>query len=635
MNLGLESHPCSQDSFVTSPYFCPGELVISTFIGASFASTDVRRTLRRLCHELARAAGNIEALPLGIEDLITHFHKLLAECAGRRRVILVWLPRELPPGARIVASVISPGDGQPEHQTLAILRTRPGIHIARLELLIVADARAIIESYLRRFAKRLSQDQLTILLAKPSCRLPLYILIVLGELRTLGRYDEITDRIRAFPGDIRSLLGWILEERYARDPSFRDSDGRPCGSILAARFGACLAVSRRGLSELELTAILDPGDPSGNVAALLRLVRPYLTLGGDRFDRFDRFDFSLGQLREAAEAAYLNTVESHRAAHAALAKCFNSFADSNGDETWLGTNQVAFTELPFHLVMAESFHQWVQVMTSFGYLNAVVAKVGLSTGTTEEGETFQSHDGYYIIRDELEKWADYRSQIASGIELITPLLQVWGRHEIDFLTSDRLVMATLYRDLKAMQPKQAFDRATRKIIRIEEGPISIWCERERKKHEKPSSPWEEALPPFEAYAGDEPFVFVSYSHKDSGIVYPEIDRLHRSGFRIWYDEGIDPGNEWPEEVANALARCVFFLVFISPRSVESANVRNEINFAINRKKPFLAIHVEETLLPTGLELRMGDIQAVLKWRMPDDRYHRQMAKSLPDSLKLS
>jgi hypothetical protein len=82
-----------------------------------------------------------------------------------------------------------------------------------------------------------------------------------------------------------------------------------------------------------------------------------------------------------------------------------------------------------------------------------------------------------------------------------------------------------------------------------------------------------------------------------------------------------------------LARCLFFLVFISPRAVESANVRNEINFAINRKKPFLAIHVEETVLPTGLELRMGDIQAVLKWRMPDDRYQRQMAKSLPDNLK--
>ena len=141
-----------------------------------------------------------------------------------------------------------------------------------------------------------------------------------------------------------------------------------------------------------------------------------------------------------------------------------------------------------------------------------------------------------------------------------------------------------------------------------------------------------ALPPFEAYRGEEPFLFVSYAHRDGARVYPELDRLHRVGFRIWYDEGIDPGNEWPEEIARALARCAHFLVFISPCAVVSKNVRNEINFAINHGKPFLAIHIESTNLPQGLELRMGDIQAVMKYRMPEDRYHRQVEKTLPGNL---
>lgn len=140
-------------------------------------------------------------------------------------------------------------------------------------------------------------------------------------------------------------------------------------------------------------------------------------------------------------------------------------------------------------------------------------------------------------------------------------------------------------------------------------------------------------PPIEAYSGQEPYLFVSYSHRDSVLVYPEINRLHNLGFRIWYDEGIDPGNEWPEEVAMALEMCSFFLVFITSGSVASKNVRNEINFAINHEKPFLAIHAEETILPKGLELRMGDIQAILRWRMKEDRYFRQMEKALPDSLR--
>jgi hypothetical protein len=58
--------------------------------------------------------------------------------------------------------------------------------------------------------------------------------------------------------------------------------------------------------------------------------------------------------------------------------------------------------------------------------------------------------------------------------------------------------------------------------------------------------------PFDAYAGEEPFVFVSYAHKDGYLVYPEIKALHDSGVRIWFDGGIDPGNEWPEDIARKL-----------------------------------------------------------------------------------
>jgi hypothetical protein len=137
----------------------------------------------------------------------------------------------------------------------------------------------------------------------------------------------------------------------------------------------------------------------------------------------------------------------------------------------------------------------------------------------------------------------------------------------------------------------------------------------------------DALPPFEAYKGIEPYIFVSYAHKDGKMVFPDIKYLHDQGFRIWYDEGIDPGNEWPEDVANSLANASVFIVFISPNAVNSRNVRNEINFALNYKKQFIAIHIIETQLPVGLELRMGDIQAILKYRM-DQKYYLQRMLSV-------
>ncbi len=135
--------------------------------------------------------------------------------------------------------------------------------------------------------------------------------------------------------------------------------------------------------------------------------------------------------------------------------------------------------------------------------------------------------------------------------------------------------------------------------------------------------------PCDAYLGSEPFVFVSYAHKDAAVVYPEIARLHRLGYRIWYDEGISPGSEWPEEVAGALERAAFFLVYVTPQAVASKNVRNEINFAIADQKPFLAVHFERTQLTGGLKLQMGNLQAILKYELDEDRFRRRMEMALP------
>ena len=73
-------------------------------------------------------------------------------------------------------------------------------------------------------------------------------------------------------------------------------------------------------------------------------------------------------------------------------------------------------------------------------------------------------------------------------------------------------------------------------------------------------------------------------------------------------------------------------IHISPRAVDSTNVRNEIYFALNNHKPFLAIHLEQTPLPLGLELRTGSIQAIIRWRMEQPAYEKKLVKTLPPRL---
>ncbi len=126
--------------------------------------------------------------------------------------------------------------------------------------------------------------------------------------------------------------------------------------------------------------------------------------------------------------------------------------------------------------------------------------------------------------------------------------------------------------------------------------------------------------PFPAYRGDEPYIFVSYAHNNADIVFAEINRWNKQGYNIWYDEGIAPGNEWEDEIANALENCTLFVVFITPESVESQNCRDEIYFALDDKLPIIAIYLKETALKGGLKLRMSSIQAILKYNMNEEEY---------------
>jgi hypothetical protein len=117
---------------------------------------------------------------------------------------------------------------------------------------------------------------------------------------------------------------------------------------------------------------------------------------------------------------------------------------------------------------------------------------------------------------------------------------------------------------------------------------------------------ESLVPPIDAYKGDAPYVFVSYAHKNSDAVYAHITRQHNGGIRIWYDEGIDPGADWSDEIASAHVNADVFLVFISDAAVASPNIRKEIVFAIDQKKYMVCVHVEElrqSLLPSSYNLR--------------------------------
>lgn len=114
-----------------------------------------------------------------------------------------------------------------------------------------------------------------------------------------------------------------------------------------------------------------------------------------------------------------------------------------------------------------------------------------------------------------------------------------------------------------------------------------------------------------AYEGMEPYIFISYAHKDSDTVLPIISALQERGFRVWYDAGIMAGTEWPEYIAERLNGCANFVAFISKHASASHNCRREINFAINLRKDPLVIYLEDDVNMTlGMQMQLDSLQAI-------------------------
>lgn len=137
------------------------------------------------------------------------------------------------------------------------------------------------------------------------------------------------------------------------------------------------------------------------------------------------------------------------------------------------------------------------------------------------------------------------------------------------------------------------------------------------------------------YEGSDKYIFVSYCHKDKKHIFPIIERLAHDGYRVWYDEGIDPGSEWPEIIARHLNECAVCIAFISENSLNSHNCRREISFALLKKKPFISVVIEPVTMSLGMEMQLSANQSIFKYTLQSDaEYFEKLyeAKVLSDCL---
>ncbi|OPX57342.1 MAG: NACHT domain protein [Methanobacterium sp. PtaB.Bin024] len=358
------------------------EVVIPLFVGATVRSTDLRKILRRFCYELLKITNNPEEVPEDYENLIKKFNSLLKEASLIKPILFLidafnqidrgdnnWFPDEIPKNVHFFISTLS----GPELESLKKLRIPP--EEITLTPLKSSDSKLIINKFLSKYRKKFDNYQIKALIHKKDSNNPLYLKTALEELRTLGTYEEITDCIINLPETVQPLFQWILK-RLENDQGFIGKKGSLIGSEIVPEFTSLIAVSRHGLSLKELTELIDPDDPRGNIAALQRLLRPYLMY------KDELIYFYHGQLKEAVDNRYLdykNKLDYNRK----LADYFHKKADPHDNLSWNGKNPRSFSELPHHQIEAELWGDIEDTLTDLEFID-IKCNHGMIFGLIED-----------------------------------------------------------------------------------------------------------------------------------------------------------------------------------------------------------------------------------------------------------
>ena len=119
------------------------------------------------------------------------------------------------------------------------------------------------------------------------------------------------------------------------------------------------------------------------------------------------------------------------------------------------------------------------------------------------------------------------------------------------------------------------------------------------------------------YQGNEPYIFISYAHKDSDRVQPIIEGLQTRGFRVWYDAGIRAGDGWVCTLTEKIEGCCCFLPFLSKAFVCSKNCAREVFYAVETNKLILPVQIEDVELPHDMKFQMSSVQFMFANRYPD------------------
>lgn len=95
--------------------------------------------------------------------------------------------------------------------------------------------------------------------------------------------------------------------------------------------------------------------------------------------------------------------------------------------------------------------------------------------------------------------------------------------------------------------------------------------------------------------------FISYSRINSEFAVRLAKDLKSAGYDVWLDQlDISAGARWDDEIGKALETSDTFMIVLSPESIQSQNVKDEIGYAIDAGKNILPVVIQNCNIPYRL-----------------------------------
>jgi hypothetical protein len=123
---------------------------------------------------------------------------------------------------------------------------------------------------------------------------------------------------------------------------------------------------------------------------------------------------------------------------------------------------------------------------------------------------------------------------------------------------------------------------------------------------------------------DGQYAFISYCRVDSEFAHRLAEDLKAGGAAVWLDQNdIRPGEPWDSAVERALVKCTRLILILSPASVASHNVLDEMSYALKQQRKVIPVLFKDCEIP----FRLNRIHYV-DFRTNYDRGLKELTKAL-------